>query len=406
MSASWSDDLEKEYETMVEWRRYLHQHPELSTQEAETSAFILEKLKRFGITDIQTHVGGFGIVARIHGEKPGLTVALRADFDALPINEETDVPYKSKVPNVMHACGHDGHTATLLGTAKVLQAHRAELAGDVVLLHQPAEEFPPGGAQAMIKDGCLEEVDLVFGTHLWSTVPFGTIGYRKGYFMAAADYLKIHIQGKGGHGSAPHLSIDSVAVASQVVNQIQMIVSREVDPQQAAVVTIGKFNAGVAPNVIADTATMEGTVRTFDPAVREKVKKELASIVENVCAAYHAQGSVDYRDGYPAVYNHEKETDVFKKVMDQTFGEGTAVEIAPQMGGEDFSNYLLKKPGMFWFSGAGNPEVGASYPHHHPKFNFDERVMLVAGKAFLALVNQYLCNSDIPELTAFAAAGK
>ncbi|MET1250046.1 M20 family metallopeptidase [Sporolactobacillus sp. STCC-11] len=406
MNDSWSDDLEKSFDTMVEWRRYLHQHPELSYHETETAAFILEKLKSFGITDIKTHVGGYGIVARIHGAKPGLTVALRADFDALPIDEETDVPYKSKVPNVMHACGHDGHTSTLLGVAKVIQEHRSELAGDVVLLHQPAEEYPPGGAQAMIKDGCLDDVDLVFGTHLWSTVPFGTIGYRKGYFMAAADYIKISIQGKGGHGSAPHLSIDSVAVASQVVNQLQMIVAREVDPQKAAVVTIGKFNAGVAPNVIADTAVLEGTVRTFDPAVRESIKKELASIVENVCAAYHAQGHVAYHDGYPAVFNHEKETDVFKKAMDETFGEGTAVEIAPQMGGEDFSSFLLEKPGMFWFSGAGNPEVGASYPHHHPKFNFDERVMLVAGKAFLSMVDKYLCAKEIPELTGNVAVGK
>jgi amidohydrolase len=220
--------------------------------------------------------------------------------------------------------------------------------------------------------------------------------------MASADYIKISIQGKGGHGSAPHLSVDSVAVASQVVNQLQLIVSREVDPQKAAVVTIGKFNAGVAPNVIADTAVLEGTVRTFDPAVREKVKKELSVIVENVCSAFHAQGTVDYVTGYPAVYNHEKETDVFKHVMDQTFGENVAREIAPQMGGEDFSHFLLKKPGVFWFSGAGNPEVGASYPHHHPKFNFDERVMLVAGKAFLSLVDKYLCEKEAPKLTNVA----
>ncbi|MFT8319246.1 MAG: M20 family metallopeptidase [Sporolactobacillus sp.] len=399
MNDSWMAELEQLYDSMVEWRRYLHQHPELSYQETETSAFILAKLQSFGIADIRTHVGGYGIVAKIHGGKPGKTVALRADFDALPINEETEVAYKSKVPGVMHACGHDGHTSTLLGVAKVLQEHRAEIAGNVVLLHQPAEEFPPGGAQAMIKDGCLDDVDVVFGTHLWSMVPFGSIGYRKGYFMAAADYFKIKIQGRGGHGSAPQLSVDSVAVAAQVINQIQMIVSREVDPQKAAVITIGKFNAGVAPNVIADTAEMEGTVRTFNEEVRQKIKAELSLIVEKVCAAFHASGTVDYHDGYPAVYNHEKESDVFQKVMDKTFGKNTAVEIAPQMGGEDFSNYLLQKPGVFWFSGAGNPEVGASFPHHHPKFNFDERVMLVAGKAFLALVQEYLCSATIPVLS-------
>lgn len=399
MSQSWKEDLEDLYGIMVEWRRYLHQHPELSYHEKETSRFIYEKLKNFGIDDIRTNVGGYGIVARIHGSKPGITVALRADFDALPIQEETDVPYKSKVQGVMHACGHDGHTATLLGVAKVLQAHRSELSGDVVLIHQPAEEFPPGGARAMIKDGCLDGVDVIFGTHLWSTVPYGTIGYRKGHFMAAADYFKIKIQGRGGHGSAPQQCVDSVVVASQVVNQLQMVVSREVDPTKSAVLTIGKFNSGVAPNVIADTAVLEGTVRTFNEDVRSKIKSEMASIVENVCGAFHAEGTLDYRDGYPAVYNHEKESDVFQKVMDKTFGKNVAVEIAPQMGGEDFSSYLLEKPGMFWFTGAGNPEVGASYPHHHPKFNFDERVMITAGKAFLAMVDKYLCTPEAPVLS-------
>nr|WP_302466508.1 M20 family metallopeptidase [Heyndrickxia acidiproducens] len=393
------NELESIYDSMVEWRRYLHQYPELSYEESKTSAFIEDKLKSFGITDIRTNVGGFGIVAVIHGGKPGKTVALRADFDALPIDEETDVPYKSKVPGVMHACGHDGHTATLLGVAKVLYHHRKELAGNVVLIHQPAEENPPGGAQAMIKDGCLEGVDVVLGTHLWSALPIGTIGYHKGYFMAASDYINIKIQGKGGHGSAPQYSIDAVAVASQVVNQLQLIVSREVDPQKAAVVTIGKFQAGVAHNVIADTAFLEGTVRTFDETVRQKVKTELTNIVEKVCSAFHAEATVEYRFGYPAVYNHEKETALFKKTMDRTFEDKTIVEIAPQMGGEDFSYYLKEVPGTFWFTGAGNPDLEADYPHHHPKFNFDERVMLIAGKAFLSMVHQYLCSSGDKRLT-------
>ncbi|MFT8872071.1 MAG: amidohydrolase [Sporolactobacillus sp.] len=404
MSDAWAEDLENTYSLMIDWRRYLHQHPELSYHETKTAAFIEDKLRSFGIDDIRTHVGGYGIVAKIHGGKPGLTVALRADFDALPIDEETDVPYKSQVPGVMHACGHDGHTATLLGVASVFQKHREQLAGNVVLLHQPAEEFPPGGAVAMIKDGCLDDVDVVFGTHLWSMVPYGKIGFRPGYLMAAADYMKIKIQGYGGHGSAPHCSVDSVVIAAQIINQIQMIVSREVDPQHAAVITIGKFNAGVAPNVIADTAEMEGTVRTFNEKTRQKIKAELSSIVEHVCEAFHATGKVEYHDGYPAVYNHEKESDVFKTVMNRTFGAETTYEIAPQMGGEDFSSYLLHKPGVFWFSGAGNPDIGADYPHHHPKFNFDERVMLVAGKAFLALVQEYLCSQQAPALSEFVHA--
>ncbi|GER75093.1 M20 family metallopeptidase [Weizmannia acidilactici] len=399
MNDVWFKEFEGLYGSMVEWRRYMHQHPELSYQESGTSAFVLEKLKSFGIEDIRENVGGYGIVATIKGGKPGKTVALRADFDALPIQEETDVPYASKVPGVMHACGHDGHTATLLGVAKVLQDNRKELSGNVVLIHQPAEEVPPGGAQAMIKDGCLDGVDVVFGTHLWSLVPYGKIGYRKGYALAASDTIKIHIQGRGGHGSAPHFSIDSIAVASQLVNQIQMIVSRKIDPVKPAVVTIGKFHAGVAPNVIADTAVLEGTVRTFDEEVRHKVKAELESIVENVCAAHHAKGTVEYQFGYPAVYNHEAETELFKKVMDRTFGEGATAEIAPQMCGEDFAYYLKEKPGMFWFTGAGFEEEDAVYPHHHPKFNFDERAMLTAGKAFLSVVYQYLCSTENTVLT-------
>lgn len=389
----WHEELDGLYDDMVEWRRHLHRHPELSFHETETIRFIVDKLHEFGV-EVKTGVGGGGIVGTIRGGNPGKTIALRADFDALPIQEETDVPYKSSVPGVMHACGHDGHTATLLGVAKILSRHRDEFAGNVVLLHQHAEECPPGGAQAMIEDGCLDGVDAVFGAHLWSKIPYGTIGYRKGYFMAAADSITIKIQGCGGHGSAPHQAVDSIVIASQIVNQLQMLVSREIDPQKAAVISIGKFHAGTAANAIADSALLEGTVRTFDEDVRDLIEREIGHVVRNVCRAFHADGQVNYDRGYPAVYNHEKETAFFERVIEKTFGKEAAAVLPPQMGAEDFAYYLQKKPGMFFLSGAENSEIGADYPHHHPKFNFDERVMLVTGKAFLSIVHDYLLPAE------------
>ncbi|MTT30489.1 amidohydrolase [Terrilactibacillus sp. BCM23-1] len=393
MISTWHERIEELYDQMVEWRRFLHQHPELSYQEVKTRAFIVEKLESFGI-EVKDNVGGGGVVGIIRGGKPGKTIALRADFDALFIQDEKDVPYKSTVPGVMHACGHDGHTSTLLNVAQVLSEHRHELEGNVILLHQHAEEMHPGGAKPMIQDGCLDGVDLVFGTHLWSTIPYGQFGYNSGDFMAAADALEIKIQGLGGHGSAPHQSVDAIVIGAEVINQLQLIVSRQVDPLKSAVISFGSFQAGSAANIIADTATFKGTVRTFDESVRAHIEKQIPHIVEHVCEAFHATCEVTYSRGYDAVVNHEKESKVFKKIIDSTFGKGVATLVPPLMGGEDFAYYLQERPGMFFLTGAGNPEVGAKYPHHHPKFNFDERAMLMAGKAFLSIVDYYLCPQD------------
>ena len=388
MLRDWLEQIEGLYEQMVEWRRYLHQYPELSFQEEQTPKMIAGILQSYGI-ETRTNVGGRGVVGKIYGAKPGKTIALRADFDALPITDEKDVPYKSKVDGVMHACGHDGHTATLLAVAKVLSENRHMLSGNVVLLHQHAEEKVPGGAIAMIEDGCLDGVDVVFGTHLSSNTPTGTYSYSKGFATAASDAIQIVIQGKGGHGSAPHQTIDAVAIGAQLVTQLQYIVSRQVDPQKAAVLSIGSFHAGNAGNVIADSAVLNGTVRTFDEQVREHMKQEIANIVAGISHSLHAQCSLTYENGYPAVYNHPEEAEIFSQIMKSTFPDAQVNEVPPMMGGEDFAYYLKERPGLFFFTGARNEQLGATFPHHHPKFDIDERGMLNAAKAFLTLVYHY-----------------
>lgn len=383
------EGLDQIYPEMVEWRRHLHMNPELSFHEVETPKFIAKKLQEFGI-EVRTGVGGRGVVGTLRGGKPGKTVALRADFDALPIQDEKDVPYKSQVPGVMHACGHDGHTSTLLGIAKVLSEHREELEGNVVFIHQFAEELAPGGAKPMIEDGCLDGVDAIFGTHLWSGLPVGKIGYRSGYTMAAADRFEIEIIGKGGHGAAPHETIDSIVIASQLVSKLQQIVSRRVDPLKPAVVTVGSFHAGNAFNVIADRATLTGTVRTFDPEVRDLIEAEIEKVVRGECDSFGAKYRYVYERGYDALYNHEQETRFFVDTMKQIHDENSLIHMEAIMGGEDFAYYLQKVPGTFFFTGAGNAEIGANYPHHHPKFDIDEKGMLVAAKALLAVSLRFL----------------
>ncbi|MED4782982.1 M20 family metallopeptidase [Brevibacillus choshinensis] len=399
MLNNWFTQIEAMYEQMVEWRRHMHQYPELSFQEVETPKMIAGILESYGI-DVKTHVGGRGVVGTIRGAKPGKTIALRADFDALPIPDEKDVPYKSKVSGVMHACGHDGHTATLLAVAKVLSENRDKLSGNVVLLHQHAEELAPGGALEMIADGCLDGVDVVFGTHLTSQAPTGTYLYAKGYAMAAADAFEIKVQGKGGHGASPHETIDAVAIGAQLINQLQYIVSRQINPQKAAVLSVGSFHAGNAANVIADSAVLKGTVRSFDENVREHMQREVTNIVNGISQALHADCQLTYEAGYPAVFNHSEETDIFLETVKSFANESQLVEMTPIMGSEDFAYYLREKPGMFFFTGARNEEIGADYPHHHPMFDFDEQAMVHAAKALVALVYHYAVETEtepVPE---------
>lgn len=380
--------LESYYDEMVSIRRYLHQHPELSFKEEKTAHYIKMYYENLGI-EVRGHVGGNGVVAKIYGSKPGKTIALRADFDALPIQDEKDVPYKSTVPGIMHACGHDGHTATLLVLAKTLYEMREELEGTYVMIHQHAEEYAPGGAISMIEDGCLKDVDAIFGTHLWASEATGKIQYRVGPIMAAADRFEITVQGKGGHGAQPHKTKDAIVTASQLVVNLQQIVSRKVNPVDSAVVTVGSFVAENAFNVIADKAKLIGTVRTFSEEVRTAIEEEIERTVKGTCYTADSSYEYAYYRGYPAVVNHKAETEYLIECAGQVNEVNSVEETEPQMGGEDFAYYLQHVKGTFFFTGAKPENTNENYPHHHPKFDIDEKAMLIAAKTLGAAALNY-----------------
>ncbi|MFC4354741.1 M20 family metallopeptidase [Chryseomicrobium palamuruense] len=374
---------------MVDFRRDLHMYPELSFEEDETPKKIAEFLSKLGL-EVKTEVGGRGVVGYLKGGKPGKTVALRADFDALPIQDEKDVSYKSRIPGVMHACGHDLHTAALLGVAKVLSEVKDEIAGNIVFIHQFAEEKLPGGAKPMIEDGCLDGVDVIYGAHVSSNAPIGMISLNDGSLLAAADSFEIQIQGRGGHGASPHMTVDSVVVGCQLVMNLQQIVSRKVDPLSPAVVTVGTINAGQNFNVISDTAQITGTVRTLDEEVRSLIENEIDKIVSSTCAGADATAKLTYTRGYPDLTNDKKEANRITSLSENIFGEDMVSQVKPIMGGEDFAYYLKEVPGAFFFVGAGNEQINATYPHHHPKFDADERSMINTGKVFIAAIQDYL----------------
>lgn len=381
--------LDRNVTELVDWRRHMHQHPELSFKEEQTARFIEEQLRSFGL-EVQTNVGGHGIVAKLKGKHPGKTIAFRADFDALPIDDEKEVPYKSKKPGVMHACGHDGHTAALLWTAKALSGFTDRIHGTILFIFQPAEELPPGGAKYMVEEGIMADVDYVFGAHLDSQSPLGTMVVGEGYQMAAVDKFTIRIQGVGGHGARPHQAVDALVIACDVVNSLQKIVSRQVDPLQSAVVTVGVLQAGSAFNIIADKAVIEGTVRTFDASVRQQVEDRIRQIAEQVTAAFGATCEIDYLNGYPALYNHPAETQTVRSLFGEEFGEKNVADMEPSMGAEDFSYFLLEKPGTYFRAGSQTEDPATHYPHHHPKFDFDERALESIGRAFVKIAGHYV----------------
>ena len=300
-------EVEKHMDELIEIRRHLHQHPELSFQEENTKKYIADYLENLGI-EVKKDVGGNGLLGYIKGGKEGPTIALRADFDALPINDEKEVPYKSTVEGVMHACGHDAHTASLLITAKILKEHSDAIHGNVVLIHQHAEEVLPGGARAMIEAGALDGVDYVFGTHTASHIDANKVGFCAGPAYAAADSFEIEIQGLGGHGAMPQFAKDPIVAASSLIVQAQSIVSRTIDPLESAVVTFGTFKGGNAFNVIADKVKLTGTIRSYLPSVKEQIKDRLNGILNGIESSYGVKCHLDYTDGYPPVVNHEKET--------------------------------------------------------------------------------------------------
>lgn len=376
--------IDARYHDMIEIRRYLHAHPELSFKETQTAKYIQDFYRQLQVPFTADVNGTHGVIATITGDKPGKTIGLRADFDALPIHEATDLPYQSTNPGVMHACGHDGHTATLLVLAKILNENKTDLPGKVVLIHQPAEEQPPGGAKPMLDSGLLDECDAIYGTHLWATVPLGEIQTREGVFMAGTDRFKIKVKGQGGHGAYPHETKDALVVGAELVTKLQTIVSRKVSPLENVVVTIGIFKSGESFNVIADEAVIEGTVRYLEKPSQATVSTELERIVQGVCVANGVDYDYDYSPGYPPLNNHAAGVSLIFDAAKSLEEIKKTTEVEPQMGGEDFAYYTIHKPGAYFFTGA-KPDGKEAYPHHHPKFDINEKALPIAAKMLATL---------------------
>ncbi|CAM4236540.1 amidohydrolase [Lacicoccus alkaliphilus] len=382
--------LEEEFDNMVDFRRDMHMYPELSHHEEKTPEKIAQFYKDLGLEDVRTKVGGRGVVATLEGGKPGKTVALRADFDALPIQDAKDVEYKSKIDGVMHACGHDVHTSTLLHVAKVLLQNKDEVPGKVVFLHQFAEEVIPGGAKFMIEDGCLDGVDAVFGAHVISTMPFGKVGALPGAFMASGDTFEITIQGKGGHAGMPQHNKDPLTVATTLFQSLQTIVSRDTDPLNSGVVSVTTFNTGQPNfNVIPDKVELKGTVRTLDDETRDNAEERIKQLTKGIADAYGMSADINYTRGYPVVVNDDDETVRILEVQRQVMGEENVIDIKPQTSMEDFGYYLQERPGSFFIVGGALEDKADVYPHHHPNFDVDERAMINIGKLFIATVFDY-----------------
>jgi amidohydrolase len=378
---------------LVALRRQLHQQPELGFQERLTAEVIQKKLQEWEI-QYQSGIAQTGIVAIVQGKRTSFDLkglALRADMDALPIQEENDVSYRSQRDGVMHACGHDGHTAIALMTAYYLSQNRSLFAGTVKIIFQPAEEGP-GGALPMVQAGVLKNPDVhgIVGLHLWNNLPLGTVGVRSGPLMAAVEQFDIEIQGRGGHGAMPHQTVDALLVGAEVVSALQSIVSRNVNPLESAVVTIGKFQAGSARNVIADQATIQGTVRYFSPQLNGYFQPRISDVAAGICSAYGAACLVDYRMLYPPVVNHERMTDMVRSVAMKVVDTPLGVEPDCQtMGGEDMAFFLQEIPGCYFFLGAANPDLGLAYPHHHPRFDFDETALMVGVEMLVRCVENF-----------------
>ncbi|BAQ66010.1 M20 family metallopeptidase [Geminocystis sp. NIES-3709] len=375
---------------LVHWRRKLHQYPELGFEEVLTADFVAEKLSDWGI-DYQTQVAKTGIVATIQSHYPGKVLGIRADMDALPIQEENNVSYCSKHKGIMHGCGHDGHTAIALGIAYYLAHNRDKWQGTVKVIFQPAEEGP-GGAKPMIEAGVLinPSIDAIIGLHLWNNLPVGTIGVREGALMAAVECFKCTLFGKGGHGAMPDQTIDSVLLGAQIINSLQTIVSRNVSPIDSAVVTVGQFQGGTALNVIADTAKMSGTVRYFNPKLEKFIEKRIETIIKGICESHGAKYDLDYWQLYPPVINHPRITQLVKSVALEVVE--TPLGVVPEcqtMGGEDMSFFLQQVPGCYFFLGSANVKKGLNYPHHHPRFDFDETVLSLGVEIFARCVEKF-----------------
>lgn len=375
---------------MIEWRRHIHENPELSFEEFKTSAFVEEKLRSFGNIEIQKPVGT-SVLGIIRGAKEGKTILLRADMDALPMQEEGDLPFRSKVESVAHTCGHDTHTAMLLATAKVLSEMRDELHGTVKLIFQHAEEKAPGGATQIIETGVLNDVDAVVGVHIIPNLQTGSIHvHKEGAATTAADGFFLHIQGKGSHGSMPQNGIDPIIVGTQIINQLQTVVSRYVTPGELAVISVGEFKAGDAPNIIPDKAYMSASIRTVNEETRNKVEQRVKDIIDNVCKTYGATYDLDYIKSYMAVINDANLSELVLKSAKEVIGEDMVHEAPMTSASEDFSYYQTIAPECFVILGGGTAKEGCGFANHHPKFKIQEESMISGVKTEVQTVLNFL----------------
>jgi len=373
--------------SIFEWRRDFHQYPELSFQEFRTADLIAKELKSMGL-EPKPNIGKTGIIADlIFGDGP--MIALRADMDALPIQETSGLSFASKNDGVMHACGHDGHMAMLLATAKVLTQKKNLYNGKVRFIFQPAEEGG-GGARYMIKDNCLEQVDEIYGIHVWNYQPVGEVGVKDGPVMAAADMFDIHIRGIGGHGAAPQGTVDSIIVASHLIQSLQTIVSRNTNPLDSTVVSIGKINGGHNFNIIADEVILSGTARAYTEKNRNLIKNRMHEIILGIEKTYNAKIAFNYKDGYPPTINHTDPTKKVLRAAQKVVGDRAGLPYL-SMGGEDFAYYLQKKPGCFFFVGsAPNEKALFETPHHCSHFDMDEKALLIGSSIYLNLLDEII----------------
>ncbi|GHF95028.1 N-acyl-L-amino acid amidohydrolase [Deinococcus piscis] len=374
------------------WRRHLHQHPEISFQEHQTAAFIRAELERMPGLEV-SQLTPTSVLAALRGEAgPGRTVLLRADIDALPIEEENTFEFRSQNAGAMHACGHDGHAAILMGAAQLLSEARAELSGEVRFIFQHAEETPPGGAEELVfSTPLMDGVDISLGLHLLSFYPAGVVAVRPGMFMASPDSFQLTIRGRGGHGGMPEQAVDPVAIGAQVVTNLQHVVSRAISPFEPLVVSVTQFHAGTADNIIPDTARLAATVRVFSPEMRERAPQVLERVIAGICAAHGAEYEFEYLYAYRPVVNTDWVAAELSEVARAVVGEDRVIQAGMWAAGEDFSAYLQKSPGCFFAVGSGSPQANSEWPHHHPRFTLDEsaldtgvQMMVAAARYFTA----------------------
>ena len=382
---------------IAEWRHEFHANPELSFQEFETTKRIKKYLEQMGFTNVRVGTGGIetGVVADLDTQKDGPCIALRADIDALPMQEVGTPPYRSRNDGVMHACGHDSHIAMLLGAAYVLKTMESELPGKVRFIFQPSEESPhKSGARAMIQDGVLDGVDAISGLHIWSSLPAGVVGYKAGPFMASADEWECTVWGKGGHGAVPHLAFDPIVAASAMVGALQTIVSREIDPLEAVVITCAHIESGTTFNIIPDKAFMQGTVRTFNQEVRATIPERMERIIKGISEAMRCKSEFTYKHVLPPTVNDKEFTEKAADVARALLGADKVKEVVPTMGAEDMSLYLERVPGTFMFLGTYNESKGTVNPQHHPEYDVDDDV-LPFGSALLASIAWSFLNKQM-----------